>query len=122
LDNCEDRLKKLPEPADNNNVQLLVLWALAAAMALLVATWGFRNRRFGYRRLPRRPLLEEGFRLLRRFEQPQPLQTVPAPPARKTPVEQLVSLSLAVQSAAPAPAEVPVPEKLEDPEVIHSPT
>jgi hypothetical protein len=94
-----------------------MLWALAAAMGLLIGAWGILNRRAGYRRPPRRALLEEGFRLLRRFEHPLPLKPT-APPSGETPVEQLVNLSLAVQSAAQEPALEPV----EDSETIHSPT
>jgi hypothetical protein len=87
-------------------------------MALLLGAWGIQNRRAGYRRPPRRALLEEGFRLLRRFEDPEslPLKT-PAPAGNET-LEQLVNLSLAVQSAVPAPT----PELVEDSEAIHSPT
>jgi hypothetical protein len=100
-------------------VELAILWALAAAMALLVVFWGVRNERAGYPRPPRRALLEDGFRLLRHFEETEPpLQTAPAPVAKATPIEQLVSLSLAVQSAVPQMIE----EKTEDAEVIPSPT
>jgi len=111
-------------------VQPLILWTVAAGMALLGATWGFRNKRAGYRRPARRPLLEEGFRLLRLFERPEPLpQTTPASPPvrpkaeidrRETPVEQLVSLSLAMESTAPTPETLP--QEVEEPETIHSPT
>lgn len=88
-------------------------------MALLVGVWGVRNRRAGYLRPPRRALLEDGFRLLRHFEEAEPPpQTAQAPVAKATRIEQLVSLSLAVQSAVPQPIE----EKTVDAEVIHSPT
>jgi hypothetical protein len=88
-------------------------------MALLIGAWGIQNRRAGYRRPPRRALLEEGFRMFRRFEDPEslPLKT-PAPASNETSVEQLVNLSVAVQSAALEP----VPELAEDSEAIHSPT
>jgi hypothetical protein len=81
------------------------LWALAAVTALLIGAWGIQNGRAGYRRPPRRALLEEGFRLLRRFEDPEslPLKT-PAPASNGTSAEQLVNLSLAVQSTVPEPA------------------
>jgi hypothetical protein len=113
------QLKKPPTGADKNDVELAIFWALAAATALLIGAWGIQNRRAGYRPPPRRALLEEGFRLLRRIEDTDtlPLET-PAPAGKETSVEQLVNLSLAVQSAAPEPA----PQPVEDSETIHSPT
>jgi hypothetical protein len=100
-------------------VEIATLWALAAAMVLLIGAWGIQNRRAGYRRPPRRALLDEGFRLLCHFEDPESLSPeTPAPASHETSVEQLVSLSLAVQSAAPEP----LPELVEDSEAIHSPT
>jgi hypothetical protein len=88
-------------------------------MALLIGAWGIQNRRAGYRRPPRRALLEEGFRLLRRFENPESLPLKPpAQAGNEASVEQLVNLSLAVQTAAPEPA----PELVEHSEAIQSPT
>jgi hypothetical protein len=113
------QLKKPPTGADKNDVELATLWALAAAMAVLIGAWGIQNRRAGYRRRARRALLEEGFRLLRRFEDPESLLLkTPAPASNETSVEQLVNLSLAVQSAEPEPT----PELVEDSGAIHSPT
>jgi hypothetical protein len=113
------QLKKPPTGADKNRVELATLWALAAAMALLLCAWGIQNRRAGYQRPPRRALLEEGFRLLRSFEDLESLPPkTPAPASHETSVDQLVNLSLAVRSAAPELA----PELVEDSEAIHSPT
>jgi hypothetical protein len=100
-------------------------WALAAGMTLLVWVWGRHNRRAGYQRPPRRALLEEGFRLLRPFEEPElPERAAAATLAKETPVAQLVSLSLAVQSATPRQVEEsePIEKEIADSEVIHSPT
>jgi hypothetical protein len=100
-------------------VELATLWGLAAAVLLLIGVWGIQNRRAGYLRPPRRALLEEGFRLLRRFENPDSLPLKPpAPAGNETSIKQLVNLSLAVQTAAPEPA----PELIDDSEVIQSPT
>jgi hypothetical protein len=112
-------LKESRKPADKKSVELVIVWALAAATAVVVGAWGVRNRRNGYQRPPRRALLEEGFRLLLPIEGSEtPPETVSASIAKETPIEQLVNLNLAVQSAAP----VQVEERAEDPEVIHSPT
>jgi hypothetical protein len=72
-------------------------------MILLFLELGRRNKRAGYQKAPRRPLLAELSMFMSQFEEDRHTQQKPEPgpklvPVPETPVDQLVSLSLAVQS------------------------
>lgn len=96
--------KELSGTADIETVlELTIRWIAAAAMIVLFLGLARRNRRAGYQKPPRQALLAEVVVLVRELEEALYVQerqepTPEVPAIAETPVDQLLRLSLAIQS------------------------